>query len=98
MKQQLRERRMGKQPTWRPVGRDVQAHVKERMLKALDRGEHDEVLKLWEDFVPPLVRRTEKEAQKIEFCEATGVPTPSPPARRRLRHRQRRRCAEELGL
>ena len=37
------------------------------MLRALDHGERDEVLKLWDNFVPPLVRRSEKNAQKLEF-------------------------------
>ena len=67
LKQQLRERRMGKQQAWRPVGRDVQSNLKERMLKALDRGDRGEVFKLWENFVPPLVRRSDREAQKLEF-------------------------------
>ena len=67
LKQQLRERRMGKQQAWRPVGRDVQTTLRERMLKALDRGDRGEVFKLWENFVPPLVRRSDREAQKLEF-------------------------------
>lgn len=67
LKQQLRERRIGKQQAWRPAGRDIQSHLKERMLKALDRGDRGEVFKLWENFVPPLVRRSDREAQKLEF-------------------------------
>ena len=67
LKQQVRERREGRSGAWRPVGRDVQDHVKSRMLKALDQGDRDEFLKLWENFVPPLVRRTDRSAQKLEF-------------------------------
>ena len=67
LKQQVRERRDGRSGSWRPVGRDVQDHVKSRMLKALDQGDRDEFLKLWENFVPPLVRRTDRSAQKLEF-------------------------------
>lgn len=67
LKAQLRERRTGKQPARKPFGLDAQLHIKERLLKAFDSGQHDEVLKLWENFVPPLVRRTQPEAQKIEF-------------------------------
>ena len=67
LKVELRERGEGKQVTWRPVGPTAQEKVKERMLRALDRGERDEVLKLWDNFVPPLVRRSDKNAQKLEF-------------------------------
>jgi len=67
LKNELRERREGKQQNWRPVGRDMQDKVKDRMLRALDRGEREEVLKLWDNFVPPLVRRSDKNAQKLEF-------------------------------
>ena len=49
------------------MGKDVRAHVKTRMMKALDRGERDEVLRLWENFVPPLVLRTDRNSQKLEF-------------------------------
>ena len=44
-----------------------QGRVKERMLHALDRGEREEVLRLWDNFVPPLIRRADKNAQKLEF-------------------------------
>ena len=38
------------------------------MLRALDRGEREEVLRLWDNFVPPLVRkRPGGAAQKLEF-------------------------------
>ena len=67
LKVQIKERRAGKKSSWRPVGKDVRAHVKTRMMKALDRGERDEVLRLWENFVPPLVRRTDRNSQKLEF-------------------------------
>ena len=67
LKHQVRDRREGKQGAWRPVGRDVQEHVKSKMLKALDGGDHAEFVKLWENFVPPLVRRTDRSAQKLEF-------------------------------
>ena len=45
LKVQIKERRAGKKSSWRPVGKDVRAHVKTRMMKALDRGERDEVRK-----------------------------------------------------
>lgn len=67
MKQQLRERREGKKAPWRPVGREMQEHVKAKMLKALDAGNRDEVMQLWQNFVPPLVRHTETAAKKLEF-------------------------------
>ena len=67
LKVQIKERRAGKKSSWRPVGKDVRGHVKTRMMKALDRGERDEVLRLWENFVPPLVRRTDRNSQKLEF-------------------------------
>ena len=37
LKKQLRDRRDGKQGAWRPVGRDVQEHVKAKMIRALDQ-------------------------------------------------------------
>ena len=67
LKAELREKREGKQNTWRPVGQGAQDKVKERMLRALDRGDRDEVLRLWENFVPPLVRKSDRNAQKLEF-------------------------------
>jgi hypothetical protein len=67
LKGELRERRDGKTATWRPVGAEMQEKVKERMLRALDRGEREEVLRLWENFVPPLLRRSDRNAQKLEF-------------------------------
>lgn len=67
LKAELRERREGKTPAWRPIGKDMQEKVKEKMLRALDRGAREEVLKLWDNFVPPLIRRADKNAQKLEF-------------------------------
>ena len=67
MKQQLHERREGRQAAWRPVGPDMQDHVKAKMLKALSRGERGAVMQLWQNFVPPLTRRTDRQAQKLEF-------------------------------
>ena len=67
LKAELRERREGKTVTWRPVGEHMQQKVKERILRALDRGEREEVLRLWDSFVPPLLRRSDKNAQKLEF-------------------------------
>ena len=67
MKAQLKERREGRRPAWRPVGREMQEHVKAKMLKALDAGRRDEVITLWHNFVPPLMRRTDTAAKKIEF-------------------------------
>ena len=32
-----------------------------------DRGEREEVLRLWDNFVPPLLRKSDKNAQKLEF-------------------------------
>ena len=67
LKAELRERREGKTATWRPVGAEMQEKVKDRMLRALDRGEREEVLRLWDNFVPPLLRKSDKNAQKLEF-------------------------------
>ena len=67
LKAQLRERRLGKAQPWRPVGRDVQTVLRERMMKALERGDRGEAFKLWDNFVPPLVRRSDRDAQKLEF-------------------------------
>ena len=67
LKQELREKREGKSTTWRPVGAGMQDRVKDRMLRALDAGEREEVLRLWDNFVPPVLRRTDKNAQKLEF-------------------------------
>lgn len=67
LKVQLRDRRMGKAQPWRPVGNDVQSVLRERMIKSFERGERAEVFKLWENFVPPLVRRSDRDAQKLEF-------------------------------
>ncbi|KAL1523500.1 hypothetical protein AB1Y20_018438 [Prymnesium parvum] len=67
LKAELRERRMGRAHAWRPVGREVQPLLREKMLKAVERGERAEALKLWDNFVPPLVRRTDRDAQKLEF-------------------------------
>eukprot|EP00966_Prymnesium_polylepis_P001344 30829-Prymnesium_polylepis.1 len=67
LKAQLRERRLGKAQPWRPVGRDVQATLRDRMLKSLERGDRAETFKLWDNFVPPLVRRSDRDAQKLEF-------------------------------
>ena len=63
LKAELRERRSGKAAQWRPIGKDMQEKVKEKMPRSLDRGEREEVLKLWDNFVPPLVRRSDKNAQ-----------------------------------
>ena len=63
MKDQLRERREGRPATWRPVGRDMQEHVKTKMLQQLDIGESEEVMQLWQNFVPPLLRHTDRSAQ-----------------------------------
>ena len=35
--------------------------------RALDIGEREEALRIWDNFVPPLVRRADKNAQKLEF-------------------------------
>jgi hypothetical protein len=67
LKAELREKREGKTKTWRPVGAEMQERVKERMLRALDHGEKEEVFRLWDNFVPPLLRRADKNAQKLEF-------------------------------
>ena len=67
LKVELRERREGKTPTWRPVGPQMQEKVKQRMLRALEQGQREEVMKLWDNFVPPLLRRSDKNAQKLEF-------------------------------
>ena len=67
MKVELRERRDGKSGNWRPVGAEMQEKVRDRMLRALDLGEREEVLRLWDNFVPPLLRRSDKNAQKLEF-------------------------------
>ena len=67
LKIELREKREGKTKTWRPVGAGMQERVKDRMLRALDAGEREEVLRLWDNFVPPLLRRSDKNAQKLEF-------------------------------
>ena len=67
LKVELRERREGKKPAWRPVGPQMQEKVKQRMLRALEAGERDEVMRLWDNFVPPLLRRSDKNAQKLEF-------------------------------
>lgn len=66
MKAQLKEQREGKKPAWKPVGREMQEHVKGKMLRALDAGSRDEVMQLWQNFVPPLVRHTEMAAKKLE--------------------------------
>ena len=39
LKKQLRDRREGKHGAWRPVGRDVQEHVKAKMIRSLDQGD-----------------------------------------------------------
>ena len=67
LKQELREKREGKTKTWRPVGAGMQERVKDRMLRALDAGEREEVLRLWDNFVPPVLRRSDRNAQKLEF-------------------------------
>ena len=58
LKIELRERREGKVANWRPIGKEMQDKVKDKMLRALDRGDREEVLRLWDNFVPPLVRRS----------------------------------------
>jgi hypothetical protein len=40
LKKQLRDRRAGATGAWRPVGRDVQEHVKAKMIRSLDQGDH----------------------------------------------------------
>ena len=67
LKAELREKREGKKKTWRPVGVEMAERVKDKMLRALDNGEREEVLRLWDNFVPPLLRRADKNAQKLEF-------------------------------
>ena len=39
LKKQVRDRREGKHGAWRPVGRDVQEHVKAKMIRSLDQGD-----------------------------------------------------------